>query len=165
MKNLTLALLATLLVTACGSEPSPQPPAVEPAAQTPSEPAKAPKAPKITAAAIADGVTFRFAHVVNKHHVVPARDGSRNREVLLEYALDERREMDEKVRRAFVAAGYARARPAERADSIHSVYKKAGQPDVRVWIRDGLPPGGRFSAKSADLRGTIYLVYAETPNP
>jgi hypothetical protein len=101
---------------------------------------------------------FDFPYVINKDHGVPGRDGVRNREILIEYIAGTLAQMDERVRQAFKAKGYARPKPATRNGAVHSIYRKEGQADVHVWIREGLPPGERFTAKSQSMLGTIYMV-------
>lgn len=161
MRTRTLLLAAVLAVStvACQREASQGQDAAPAASPEPVAEQAAPPAAQLPP--IGDGVTFPFSYTVNKDRVVSGKAGTRSREVLLEYGEGDLKQVDERVRHAFKARGYARPTPATRNGAIHSTYRKDGQPDVRVWVREGLPPGGRFQAVSSSMRGTIYLVTAQ----
>ncbi len=110
---------------------------------------------------LAGGVqTLPFAyHVAIDREVTAKKTGIKAREVGIEFLEGTVAEVDAKVAAEFGKVGYSREAGEPQGRAIRSMYKKAGSPDVLVWVRPGAPRGERYKLQQSGAEGTVYLAW------
>jgi peptidoglycan/LPS O-acetylase OafA/YrhL len=103
--------------------------------------------------------TLPFDYEVRVNNVVTTRDGRAVREFGLEFLDGDVATVDGRVADAFRGVGYLRESPTLSGSARRSVFRKAGNPDVLVWVRRGAPRGERFRIQSPDAKGTVYMAW------
>lgn len=105
---------------------------------------------------------FKY-HVAVERDVTAKKTGKLAREVGIEFLDGTVESIDQQMEAEFKKVDYVRERGEPQGKAIRSVYKKAGAPDVLVWVRPGAPRGERFKLQMPDAKGTVYLAWEVTP--
>jgi hypothetical protein len=105
---------------------------------------------------------FRF-HVAIDREVRNKKTGVMSREVGIEFLESSAADVDKSFADALQAAGYTRASNEAQGRAFRSVFTKAGEGDILVWVRPGAPKGDRYAIQQPDAKGTIYLAWPVTP--
>jgi hypothetical protein len=143
------------------------PAATNVAAEQPPAPAAAPAPAAVPVVSslkepLAGGVRtlpFKY-HVAVEHDVTVKKTGKTSREVGLEFLEGNVLQIDGQVAAEFEKVGYRRDAGQAQGNAIRSLYKKAGSPDVLVWVRPGAPRGERFKLQQPGAMGTVYLAWS-----
>jgi len=104
---------------------------------------------------------FRY-HVAIDREVRNKKTGVMSREVGIEFLESSVADVDKSFADALQAAGYTRASNEAQGRAFRSVFTKAGEGDILVWVRPGAPKGDRYAIQQPDAKGTIYLAWPIT---
>lgn len=104
--------------------------------------------------------TLPFPYHVAVDEVSTSRKtGKVAREVGIEFLEGTVADVDASMAAEFEKVGYVREAGEKQGKAIRSVYRKAGEPDVLVWVRRGIPRGERFKLQQPGAKGTVYLAW------
>lgn len=166
MRKLILVSFVALSLAACrdGGKTEEETPAGTQAAQ--SAEAAAPAAPTVVSefkqSFPVATLPFRY-HVAIDREVRNKKTGVMSREVGIEFLESSVADVDKSFADALQAAGYARTSYETQGRAFRSVFTKAGEGDILVWVRPGAPKGDRYAIQQPDAKGTIYLAWPITP--
>lgn len=162
MRNLILVGFVALSLAACRDGGKTEEAVTAGTQATPSAEAAVPVAPTVVSEfkepfPVAT-LPFRY-HVAIDREVRNKKTGLMAREVGIEFLESSAAEVDKSFADALQAAGYARTSYETQGSAFRSVFTKAGEGDILVWVRRGAPRGDRYAIQQPDAKGTIYLAW------
>lgn len=165
MKLKALLTVSCLALAACGPKQSET--TETPAGPTADAPVVAAEAAAPTGTSgpafkepLAGGITaLPFQYTITSEKSPLSKDGQLSRVVALEFTEGDVPTIDQRLADAFQTAGYERKLPGVKDGATRSIYTKAGDSDVLVWVRPDVPPGPQFKPMSPEGKGTIYLAW------
>lgn len=105
---------------------------------------------------------FKY-HVAIDREVTAKKTGIKAREIGIEFLDGTVADVDAQVAAEFEKVAYTRAKGEPQGRAIRSLYTKASEPDVLVWVRPGAPRGERYKLQQADAKGTVYMAWNVAP--